>query len=92
MLGTAIATFCAAASADAERTPGPADAGVLAKGDMLAGAVAGVLALTIAAERAAARAELVRGPGSFLPALIDELALLTPYVIENEAKIAVDTL
>ena len=50
-----------------------------------------VLALTIAAERAAGR-EDVRGPGTFLPALIDELALLTPEIISQSAKVEVDML
>ncbi|KAI0268629.1 Hydroxyethylthiazole kinase [Gloeopeniophorella convolvens] len=85
VLGTAIATFCGAASIAAA---GPTE-GVLAKGDMLLATAAGTLALTIAAERAASREE-VRGPGTFLPALIDELAVLTPDVVLGAAKVEVD--
>lgn len=47
-----------------------------------------VLALTIASEFAAARDD-VRGSGTFLPALIDELGKLTPEKIENVANIEV---
>jgi len=47
-----------------------------------------VLALTIAAEHAADRSD-VRGPGTFLPALIDELSLLTPGAIVERAKVEV---
>lgn len=48
-----------------------------------------VLVLTIAAEIAAER-EDVKGPGTFLPALIDELARLTPEVVERRAKVEVE--
>lgn len=89
MLGTAIATFCGAASIISERNSSATDVGVLVKGDMLVAAVAGVLALTIASELAAARPE-VRGPGSFLTALIDELSLLNPDVILKRAKVEID--
>ncbi|TFY80989.1 hypothetical protein EWM64_g3030 [Hericium alpestre] len=89
MLGTAIATFCGAASIAAERAA-PGDAyGSLVRGDMLTAAAAGVLALTVASEIAAQRSD-VRGPGTFLPALIDELANLTPEVIRQRAKVEVD--
>ncbi|KAI9442417.1 thiamine biosynthetic bifunctional enzyme [Lactarius indigo] len=47
------------------------------------------LALTIAAQRAASREE-VRGPGTFLPALIDELAVLTPEIVLRMAKVEVE--
>jgi thiamine-phosphate diphosphorylase/hydroxyethylthiazole kinase len=43
-------------------------------GDVLAAAVAGTALFGIAAEKAAARAE-VRGPGTFVPAFLDELYL-----------------
>ncbi|ETW81065.1 hypothetical protein HETIRDRAFT_452502 [Heterobasidion irregulare TC 32-1] len=92
ILGTAIATFCGAASMLAERECSDDESlGVLVNGDMLLASAAGVLALTIAAERAAGR-EDVRGPGTFLPALIDELALLTPEIISQSARVEVDTL
>lgn len=48
-----------------------------------------VLVLTIAAEIAAERKD-VKGPGTFLPALIDELARLTPDVVERRAKVEVE--
>jgi len=86
VLGTVIATFCGAASMAASGSP----EGSLVKGDMLIATAAGTLALTVASEQAASRAE-VRGPGTFLPALIDELAMLTPEVVLRTAKIDVET-
>jgi len=86
VLGTAIATFCGAASMAASDSVG----GSLINGDMFLATAAGTLALTIAAQYAASRAE-VRGPGTFLPALIDELALLTPGSISKTAVIDVET-
>ena len=47
-----------------------------------------VLALTVASELAATR-EDVKGSGTFLPALIDELGKLTPEAIEKAANIEV---
>ena len=47
-----------------------------------------MLALTVAAEAAAVR-EDVKGSGTFLPALIDELGKLTPEGIAAAAKIQV---
>ena len=69
----------------AEREPAASDAGVLAKGDMLIAAATGVLVLTVAAELAAERPE-VRGPGTFLPVLLDELSRLTPEILASRAK------
>jgi thiamine-phosphate diphosphorylase/hydroxyethylthiazole kinase len=63
--------------------------GVLVQGDMLLATAAGTLALTIAAQ-CAARREEVRGPGTFLPALIDELSVLTPEVVMGLAKIEME--
>lgn len=85
VLGTAISTFCGAASMIASGT----SEGVLVQGDMLLATAAGTLALTIAAQRAASRAE-VRGPGTFLPALIDELGMLTPEIVLRMAKVEVE--
>jgi thiamine-phosphate diphosphorylase / hydroxyethylthiazole kinase len=85
VLGTAIATFCGAASITA---PGSRE-GTLVNGAMLLATAAGTLALTIGAQRAAGRGE-VRGPGTFLPALIDELAMLTPDIVSRMAKIEVE--
>ena len=72
VLGTTIAAFCGAASMAAS---GPRE-GSLVDGDMFLATAGATLALTIAAQQAAGREE-VRGPGTFLPTLIDELAMLT---------------
>lgn len=45
------------------------------RGDALLAAVAGTVMFGVAAERAAARSE-VRGPGTFVPAFLDELYLI----------------
>lgn len=47
-----------------------------------------VLAITVASELAAARAD-VKGSGTFLPALIDELGALTPEKIATYGKVEV---
>ncbi|KAH9948563.1 Hydroxyethylthiazole kinase [Amylocystis lapponica] len=80
VLGTCVAAFCAGASmaAAAGRTEDAREDGQLVRGDMLAAAVGGVLALTD-----------VRGSGTFLPALIDELGKLTPESLVAAAKIEV---
>jgi thiamine-phosphate diphosphorylase / hydroxyethylthiazole kinase len=88
ILGTTIATFCGAESM-VGLASGPIES-VLVRGDMLLATAAGTLALTIAAQQAADKEE-VRGPGTFLPALIDELAVLTPDMILKTAKIEVET-
>ncbi|KIJ67694.1 hypothetical protein HYDPIDRAFT_83356 [Hydnomerulius pinastri MD-312] len=85
LVGTCVATFCAGAWARAKNEDG---LGKLVKGDMLLGAVGGILALTIASECAASRSD-VRGSGTFLPALIDELYNLTPDTVRQRAKIEV---
>ena len=51
-------------------------------------AVPRVLAVTVASELAAARAD-VKGSGTFLPAFIDELGALTPEKIATYAKVEV---
>lgn len=86
MLGTTIATFCGAASMGAS---GPRE-GSLVNGDMLLATAGATLALTIAAQQAAGRKE-VHGPGTFLPALIDELAMLTPETVLRTATVEVET-
>jgi thiamine-phosphate diphosphorylase/hydroxyethylthiazole kinase len=86
VLGTTIATFCGAASMGAS---GPRE-GSLVNGDMLLATAGATLALTIAAQQAAGREE-VHGPGTFLPALIDELAMLTPETVLRTATIEVET-
>ncbi|KAI6046175.1 Hydroxyethylthiazole kinase family-domain-containing protein [Pisolithus marmoratus] len=85
MVGTCITTFCAAAWAEASTEN---SLGMLTKGDMLLGAVGGILALTIAAEAAAYRSD-VKGSGTFLPALIDELHNLKPETVIEKARIQV---
>lgn len=84
MLGTTIAAFCGAASIAASSSR----KGSLVDGDMLLATAGATLALTIAAQQAASREE-VRGPGTFLPALIDELAMLTPEIVLRTAVIEV---
>jgi thiamine-phosphate diphosphorylase/hydroxyethylthiazole kinase len=86
VLGTTIATFCGAAS----MTASGSCRGSLADGDMLLATAGGTLALTIAAQLAVG-SENVRGPGTFLPALIDELAMLTPETVLRMATIEVET-
>ena len=44
--------------------------------------------MTVASELAAERAD-VKGPGSFIPALIDELASVTPAQIAERARVEV---
>ncbi|KIM78882.1 hypothetical protein PILCRDRAFT_75085 [Piloderma croceum F 1598] len=84
MVGTCVAVFCAAAASTVEvRTDKK-----LVDGDMLSGAIGGVLAVTVASELAAARPD-VFGPGTFLPALIDELYNLTPDKVIEQAKVEV---
>ncbi|KAG0257873.1 hypothetical protein DFQ27_004907 [Actinomortierella ambigua] len=56
--------------------------------DHFAAAVAGILALNLAGEHAAARSD-VRGPGTFRAAFIDEMANLKPEDLLNEARIRV---
>ncbi|GLB45085.1 putative thiamine monophosphate synthase [Lyophyllum shimeji] len=82
VLGSSIATYCGAACAQSTKE----DHGVLVHGDMFLGAIAAVLVVTIAAEIAAQRVD-VRGPGSFLPAFIDELWTLEPSDVQSLARI-----
>ena len=49
------------------------------------GALMGVLSMNIASELAAERPD-VKGPGTFIPALIDELAAITPEKIIQRAR------
>ncbi|CCM00421.1 uncharacterized protein FIBRA_02451 [Fibroporia radiculosa] len=89
MAGSSIAIFCAAESTDTanRRAPDAAEDGMLVRGDMLIATVGGILAVTLASEYAAGRAD-VKGPGTFLPALIDELGRLTAEKI-MQAKVEV---
>lgn len=88
MVGTSVATFCAGASALATDASTYDDERVLVRGDMLTAAVGGILAITVASEFAAARQD-VKGTGTFLPALIDELYNLTPETLIDRAQIEV---
>ncbi|KAH7908426.1 Hydroxyethylthiazole kinase family-domain-containing protein [Hygrophoropsis aurantiaca] len=86
MVGTCIATFCAGANLTDTGDDGVSN--MFAKGDMLLGAIGGVVALTLAAEAAAGRKD-VFGSGTFLPALIDELSRLTSDTVRDKANIQV---
>ncbi|ELU45074.1 Hydroxyethylthiazole kinase family domain-containing [Rhizoctonia solani AG-1 IA] len=86
IVGTAIAAFAAASRLiAAENTE---DEGKLVRGDMFQAAVAGVLAITIASEIAAARPD-VKGTGTFMSALIDELYNLKPQNIADRAMVEI---
>lgn len=54
--------------------------------DLLVAALTALLAMTIASEKAAARPD-VSGPGSFIPALIDEIAAVSPADLTAMAKV-----
>ncbi|KAM6501982.1 thiamine biosynthetic bifunctional enzyme Thi4 [Amanita muscaria] len=88
IVGTAIATYCAASSTregnDSSATS------KLVGGDMLLGAVAGILVLTIASQLAAER-EGIKGPGTFLSGLIDVLWDLTADDIARLAMVQLYT-
>jgi thiamine-phosphate diphosphorylase / hydroxyethylthiazole kinase len=84
MVGTAVATLIGAA----HMASSGAEPGRLYGGDPLLAAVAAVLVVTIASERAAAGAN-VRGLGTFLPALLDELAAFTPEMLRAGAKVKI---
>lgn len=88
ILGSCIASYCAAAAA----APLSSDDGdgelVLVRGDMFIGAIAGILVLTVAAELAIRRDD-VKGAGTFLPALIDELWTLTPESLRSIARVQI---
>ncbi|KAJ8076802.1 thiamine biosynthetic bifunctional enzyme [Marasmius tenuissimus] len=73
--GSCIASYCALTSriSNDER---PED-GKLARGDVFIATISGILVLNVAAEIAATRGDVL-GPGSFFPALLDELVHLTP--------------
>ncbi|KAI9067159.1 Hydroxyethylthiazole kinase [Trametes sanguinea] len=90
MVGTAVATFCAGASMAAapQRGDDAPEDGRLVRGDMLAAAIGGVLAITIASEFAATRSD-VKGSGTFLPAFIDELGALTPEKLASRANVEI---
>ncbi|KAF8198122.1 thiamine biosynthetic bifunctional enzyme Thi4 [Pholiota molesta] len=76
ILGSIIASFCSGKSNRSHSQ--------LIPGDMFTAAITGVLVLTIAAELAVESGS-VKGPGTFLPALIDALWMLTPEQIRRKA-------
>ncbi|KAJ7188309.1 thiamine biosynthetic bifunctional enzyme Thi4 [Mycena filopes] len=85
MLGSIIASFCAAGNTLASEDDH--HEGKLTRGgDFLSAAVGGVLTLTIASELAAKRDD-VHGIGTFLPALLDEVAALRPETIREMAQV-----
>ncbi|KAH6671575.1 hydroxyethylthiazole kinase [Plectosphaerella plurivora] len=74
-LGTTVSAFLAA-----QRRPNGGE-----DGDRLAGVVAALLHYEIAAERAAVRSD-VQGPGTFVPAFLDELARIRRMTVEGDLK------
>ncbi|KAG7091073.1 hypothetical protein E1B28_010130 [Marasmius oreades] len=82
--GSCIAAYCALASRLSESKPLKEDK--LVRGDVFVGTISGILLLNVAAEIAAARDD-VRGPGTFFPALLDELANLTPQVVSERVRV-----
>ncbi|KDR74997.1 hypothetical protein GALMADRAFT_69745 [Galerina marginata CBS 339.88] len=88
ILGSIIASYCATASQVAQADPN-LDKGGIFRGDMFTAAVAGILVLTIAAE-ISVKTDDVKGPGTFLPALIDTLWNLTPEQVRELSRITVN--
>ncbi|KAK7472494.1 thiamine biosynthetic bifunctional enzyme [Stygiomarasmius scandens] len=87
--GSCIASYCAVASFSAQvERKDRVISGQLVDGDMFVAAIAGSLVFNVAAELAATRDD-VKGPGTFFPALVDELASLTPEVVQERANIQV---
>lgn len=88
-IAAGMAAACNVARSNSNDFSGLGTTLVRAKGsDLLIGALTGVLAMTIASEVAAERVD-VKGPGSFIPALIDEVAAITPEVLQKRANIEV---
>ncbi|KAG6837001.1 hypothetical protein H0H93_016461 [Arthromyces matolae] len=85
IVGSSIATYCGALFA---RSTDDMLGGKLVRGDVFLGAIAGILLLTVAAE-VAAQKKTFKGPGTFLPALIDELWILESPTVRNLARIEV---
>ena len=88
MTGSLIASYCGAARTAYLEQSGEPNKAKLVEGDMLIGALTGVLVMTVAAEIAAARAD-VKGPGTFRAALLDEMYNLKKEDIAKKAKIEV---
>jgi len=78
-LGTTMAAFAAV-----EHRQNFSSEHYYAGGDMLLAALAGCLVFEIAGERAASRPE-VRGPGTFVPAFIDEIYLMRQETVAGNS-------
>ncbi|EGY14855.1 uncharacterized protein VDAG_06345 [Verticillium dahliae VdLs.17] len=76
-LGTTVSAMVAAQRAAAGDGDGDGDS------DRLAAVVAALLHYEIAAERAAVRDD-VKGPGSFVPAFLDELATVRQMTVDGD--------
>jgi thiamine-phosphate diphosphorylase/hydroxyethylthiazole kinase len=88
MLGSLVACFCASARLHHMATSSQSTPGRLVQGDMFIAAIGGVLAMTIASEKAAAR-EDCKGPNTFRAALIDELYHLKGEDVEERVRLEV---
>jgi len=88
MVGTSVATFCGALSMATKAESEKESSNPLADGDMFVATIAGISAVAVASEIAAHRPD-VQGPGTFLPALIDELSKLTPEVLSEKVNVEI---
>jgi len=73
-----------ATNAESRKTPSNS----LADGDMFVATIAGISAVAVASEIAASHPD-VQGPGTFLPAFIDELSKLTPELLSEKVDIEI---
>lgn len=87
MTGTSITVFCGAARIAAKSTDSPASS-PLVQGDILLGAVAGLLVYTVAGEKAGERDD-VRGPNTFRSAFIDEMYHVRGDDVKRMGKVEV---
>ncbi|SPO25869.1 related to thiamine-phosphate diphosphorylase / hydroxyethylthiazole kinase [Ustilago trichophora] len=88
-VGAGLAAACNLAKSEAKEVRSLGNT-LVAHGevDLLVGALTGLLAMTIASEKAAVR-EDVKGPGTFIPALQDELAAVSAEDILRFAKLEI---
>ncbi|KAJ1033026.1 hypothetical protein NDA16_000305 [Ustilago loliicola] len=88
-VGAGLAAACNLAKSQQEKVESLGNT-LVAHGnvDLLVGALTGLLAMTIASEKAAVRDD-VKGPGTFIPALQDELAAVSADDIRKFAKIEI---
>ncbi|SNX84325.1 related to thiamine-phosphate diphosphorylase / hydroxyethylthiazole kinase [Melanopsichium pennsylvanicum] len=89
-VGAGLAAACNLAKAQGEQQVVSLGNTLVAHGkvDLLVGALTGLLAMTIASEKAALRDD-VKGPGTFIPALQDELAAVSADDILKHAKLEI---